>query len=42
GKALNPVTGTDWEGVGVAPDVKVPARGALSTAQGLLREKLAH
>src|SRR5439155_13318027 len=22
GKALNPVTGTDWEGVGVVPDVK--------------------
>jgi retinol-binding protein 3 len=41
GKALNPVTGTDWEGVGVVPDVKVPARDALSTAQRLLREKLA-
>ena len=42
GKTLNPVTGADWEGVGVVPDVKVPASDALSTAQRLLREKLAH
>ena len=42
GKTLNPVTGTDWEGVGVVPDVKVPASEALTTAQRLLREKLPH
>src|SRR5437773_1009244 len=42
GKTLNPVTGADWEGVGVVPDVKVPASDALSTAQRLLREKVAH
>src|SRR2546428_1189738 len=42
GKALNPVTGTDWEGVGVMPDVKVPASEALTTTQRLLREKLPH
>jgi len=42
GRTLNPVTGADWEGVGVVPDVKVPASDALSTAQRLLREKLAH
>ena len=40
GKTLNPVTGADWEGVGVIPDVKVPATDALATAQRLLREKM--
>jgi peptidase S41-like protein len=37
GKAINPVTGANWEGVGVVPDVKVPANEALDTAQRLLR-----
>jgi hypothetical protein len=37
GKAINPVTGTNWEGVGVQPDVKVPASEALDTARKLLR-----
>jgi len=37
GKTLNPVTGADWEGVGVVPDVKVPASDALAAAQRLLR-----
>jgi retinol-binding protein 3 len=31
-RAVNPITGTNWEGVGVRPDVAVPARDALSTA----------
>src|SRR5437879_6750013 len=42
GKALNAVTGADWEGVGVMPDVKVPASEALTTTQRLLREKPPH
>ena len=42
GNSINPITGTNWEGVGVVPDAKVPASDALSTAQRLLREKLAH
>jgi hypothetical protein len=42
GKTLNPLTGADWEGLGVVPDVKVPATEALATAQRLLREKLPH
>jgi hypothetical protein len=36
-RAINPVTKTNWEGTGVAPDVKVPAAGALEKAQELLR-----
>jgi hypothetical protein len=39
GKAINPVTGTNWEGVGVQPDVKVPASEALAAAQKPLRER---
>jgi hypothetical protein len=38
-RAINPVTHTNWEGVGVEPDIKVPANDALATAQKLLREK---
>ena len=32
-RAINPITGTNWEGVGVRPDVPVPAADALKTAQ---------
>lgn len=32
-RAINPVTGTNWEGVGVVPDVEVPAAEALETAR---------
>lgn len=32
GRAINPITGTNWEGVGVKPDVAVPAAEALKTA----------
>jgi C-terminal processing protease CtpA/Prc len=39
-RAINPITHTNWEGVGVTPDVVVPAKDALDTAQRLLREKL--
>ncbi len=38
GKTTSPVTGRDWEGVGVVPDVRVPASEALTTAQNLLRD----
>jgi retinol-binding protein 3 len=39
-RAINPVTHTDWEGVGVEPDVKVPAKDALAAAQKLVAEKV--
>jgi chorismate mutase len=32
GRAVNPITNTNWEGTGVAPDIKVPANKALETA----------
>jgi hypothetical protein len=32
GRAVNPNTGTNWEGVGVTPDIRVPAEQALSAA----------
>jgi retinol-binding protein 3 len=32
GRAINPVSKTNWEGTGVEPDVKVPAAQALATA----------
>jgi hypothetical protein len=39
-RAINPITRTNWEGVGVEPDVKVPAAKALSTARKLAAENL--
>jgi hypothetical protein len=41
-RAINPITHTNWEGVGVKPDIPVPANDALATAQKLLREKPRH
>ena len=37
-RAINPITRTNWEGVGVEPDVKVPAADAFTTALKLARE----
>jgi len=41
GRAINPVTGKNWEGTGVEPDVKVPADQALDVAVELAMETLA-
>jgi C-terminal processing protease CtpA/Prc len=39
-KAVNPFSKTDWEGVGVEPDVKVKAVEALGTAMRLAAGRL--
>src|SRR5262245_29642117 len=41
GRAINPVTGTNWEGTGVEPDVACEAVAALDTAHAAALEKLA-
>ena len=41
-RAVNPITKTNWEGVGVEPDVRVPAESALEAAHvAALKNKLA-
>lgn len=41
GRAINPITKTNWEGTGVQPDIEVSADDALYTAQIKALEKLA-
>lgn len=41
GRAVNPITKTNWEGVGVVPDIETPQDKALETAHFLAVEKLA-
>src|SRR5207253_1192872 len=38
GRAVNPITGTNWEGTGVTPAVHVPACRALAEAHRLALE----
>jgi hypothetical protein len=40
GRAINPITHTNWEGTGVAPDVAVAAEQALTKAHMLALQKL--
>lgn len=39
-RAINPITKSNWEGVGVEPDVKVAAADALTTAQAMAAKEL--
>ncbi len=41
GRAINPITKTNWEGTGVTPDVEIKSELALEKAQILALEKLA-
>ena len=40
GRAINPITGTNWEGVGIEPDLKVPVADALRAAHLAALEKI--
>lgn len=40
GRSISPITHQDWEGVGVQPDVKVPAQNALDHAHLIALEKI--
>jgi C-terminal processing protease CtpA/Prc len=39
-RTVNPITGTDWEGVGVQPDIAVSADAALETAHNAILDGL--
>jgi C-terminal processing protease CtpA/Prc len=41
GRAINPITKTNWEGSGVSPDLGVPATEALATAHKLALKNIA-
>jgi hypothetical protein len=41
GRSINPITGGNWQGSGVVPDVDVPADRALETALTLARKAIA-
>jgi len=40
GRTVNPITGTNWEGTGVIPDVQEAAGSALETAAAMARQAL--
>jgi hypothetical protein len=40
GRAVNPITKTNWEGTGIAPDIAVASDKALDTARTVALEKL--
>lgn len=42
GRAINPITGTNWEGTGVTPDVSVPSNQALTKAIHLAMTAIEH
>ena len=40
GRSVNPITGTDWEGTGIKPDVEVPPDQAFETALSLAQARI--
>ncbi|MGK5051904.1 hypothetical protein [Janthinobacterium sp. RB2P8] len=41
GRAINPISKSNWEGIGVTPDIGVPASEALERAYQMALERLA-
>ena len=39
-RSISPITGTDWEGVGVIPDIEATPESALGVARKLMRRRL--
>jgi peptidase S41-like protein len=39
-RAINPITKTNWEGIGVEPEIKVPASEALEVAKKMAAEQI--
>ena len=39
-RTISPITGTNWEGVGVTPDIAAPPDKALALARNLVRRRL--
>jgi C-terminal processing protease CtpA/Prc len=40
GRAINPITSTNWEGTGIEPDIQVPQTDALNEAYRLALDKV--
>ena len=40
-RSVNPITGTNWQGVGIKPDVEIAAESALAVATKLARDAIA-
>ncbi len=40
GRTINPKTGTDWEGIGVIPDIAIPSEKALTSAYELALQSI--
>ncbi|NIM12503.1 MAG: hypothetical protein GTO45_10385, partial [Candidatus Aminicenantes bacterium] len=40
GRAINPISGTNWEGTGIKPDIEVPQEEAFDTAYKLAVKNL--
>jgi C-terminal processing protease CtpA/Prc len=40
GRAINPISGTNWEGTGVTPHIEVPQEDALKTAYSMALKKV--
>jgi C-terminal processing protease CtpA/Prc len=40
GRGINPITGTDWEGIGVTPDISIPPEQAFKVAYNMALQSI--